>query len=67
VGTLAATAYNANPFRGKDDTVIRPEDIFPSLRAVAAESTGEQTIEEQIAILTAIMGCGPGKAVGRRQ
>jgi hypothetical protein len=59
-GTVAAAIYNGNGFRGKDSPVIQPSDFFPSLKAARREARA-QTLDEQIAVLTAIMGCGPDK------
>lgn len=59
-GSVAAAVYNANPFRSADAKTLTPVDFFPSLDS-APHETRPQTLEEQIAILTAVMGCGPGK------
>lgn len=60
-GTIAASIYNANPFRSSEAEPVSPLDFLPANDRRRFEP--EQTIEEQIAILTEIFGCGPGKEV----
>jgi hypothetical protein len=59
-GVVAAEIWNANPFGSADRKAISALDFVPDL----APKRGElpQTLDQQIKILTAVMGCGPGKA-----
>ncbi len=56
-GTVAAAIYNANPFRGKDSDPISAFDFFPGAKPRART----QSVDEQIRVLTSVMGVGPGK------
>jgi hypothetical protein len=56
-GTITAAIYNV--YRDSKTPTLSAFDIFPDLEAARRKSTGEQTIEEQIEILTDIFGCGP--------
>lgn len=60
-GVVAAAFYNANPFRGKDSPTISPADFVPDYKRLR-EAEQPQSLEEQIAILTKVMGCGPDQA-----
>jgi hypothetical protein len=53
-GQITAAIYNVVSSRSEPFT---PADIFPELK----EASGEQSIEEQIQVLTEVMGCGPGR------
>ncbi|HLZ07508.1 MAG TPA: hypothetical protein VKT80_02900 [Chloroflexota bacterium] len=57
-GTIAAAVYNANPFRGENAKVIDPLDFVPDWKK--RKTPEVQSAEEQIRILTKIMGSGPG-------
>lgn len=59
--TVAAAVYNANPFREKGSDPVDPVDFVPAYRRRREEARRPQTLDEQIAVLTAVMGCGPGK------
>lgn len=56
-GLISATFFNANPFRGKDSKHITPDMFFPM---PGAKSVRQQSEDEMVAVLTAVMGCGPG-------
>jgi hypothetical protein len=56
-GLVAAAIYNANPFRDSKAKPVSPLDFLPPAERRAIERP--QSIEEQIEILTAVMGCGP--------
>jgi hypothetical protein len=60
-GIVAAAMYNANPFREKGSAAANPLDFVPDYRE-KSKQVG-QTLEEQIAILTKVMGSGPGLGV----
>jgi hypothetical protein len=56
---MTAAVYNV--VRGSNSPALTPFDIFPDLkRAPAAQPARDpQSLDEQIAVLTAVMGCGP--------
>jgi hypothetical protein len=56
-GMISATVVNANPFRRENARHLTPFDFFPG----PVKRTPQQSVEEQIAILTKVMGVGPGK------
>ena len=58
-GIVAAAICNA--FRGQDSKPVSPIDFVPDYKEKAQRP--QQTLEEQIAILTKIMGTGPGRRV----
>ncbi len=58
-GTVAAAVYNAAPFRERGARLVEPMDFVP--KRPTEEKTDEQSLDEQISILTAVMGCGPTK------
>jgi hypothetical protein len=60
-GIVAAAVYNANPFRKAGAKMANPGDFAPERKRLREEPGEAQTEEQQIAILTAIFGCGPGK------
>jgi hypothetical protein len=57
-GTVAAAVYNAAPFRDRTAKLVDPMDFVPKKHQAKQR---EQTLEEQIAVLSAVMGCGPDK------
>jgi hypothetical protein len=57
---IAATVINSNPFRGANSKPVTPLDFLPPDRDARPH---EQTLDEQIALLTAVFGCGPGKPI----
>lgn len=59
-GVVAAEIWNANPYRGENAKYISPLDFVPDSTRLAAKAK-PQTLAEQIAVLTQIFGCGPGK------
>jgi hypothetical protein len=61
-GIVAAAIYNANPFRDSKAKAVSPLDFLAPAERRAFERP--QTIDEQIEVLTAVMGCGPGKPNG---
>jgi len=56
-GIVAASIYNANPFRGQGAKAVDPLDFVPGYQ----KQTRQQTVAEQVQALTRIMGCGPKK------
>jgi hypothetical protein len=60
-GVIAAELWNTSPYRGENAEHVSPLDYVPDLTEKKKDKT-IQTIDQQIEILTAIMGCGPGKA-----
>jgi hypothetical protein len=61
-GVVAAELWNASPYRGADAKYISPLDFVPDRKLKKPDSSVDQSMQQQIEILTAIMGCGPGKA-----
>lgn len=59
-GTVAAAIFNAAPFVERKKWAS-PLDFVPELKPRKPVPQKQQTLDEQIAILTQIMGCGPGK------
>ena len=59
-GLVAAAIFNGSGFREKGSAPVDPIDFVPDYvkRRLASRP---QTVEQQIAILTSILGCGPGK------
>jgi hypothetical protein len=60
-GLVAAAIVNAAPFREKGSEPVDPIDFVPDYARRRREATKPQTVEQQIAILTSILGCGPTK------
>jgi pyruvate-formate lyase-activating enzyme len=60
-GTVAATIANYAPFLKEGTKPVSPLDFVPDYKKKLKEQEPKQTLEEQIQILTAVMGCGPGK------
>jgi hypothetical protein len=60
-GIVAAAIVNSNPYREKGARVIDPIEWVPDYKRRKKEAQREQTVEEQIAVLSAVLGCGPGK------
>jgi hypothetical protein len=60
-GVVAAELWNASPYRGADSKYVSPLDFVPD-RKLKKQDSFDQTMQQQIEVLTAIMGCGPGKA-----
>jgi hypothetical protein len=60
-GTIAATVANYAPFLEKGTKPVSPLDFVPDYKRKLKEQEPAQSLEEQIQILTAVMGCGPGK------
>lgn len=56
-GVVAAELYNTSPYRDKNAKWVSPFDFVPKDKKYQAP---EQTLAEQIRVLTAVMGCGPG-------
>lgn len=60
-GTVAAAVINAAPFVERKKWAS-PVDFVPDYRPQEKKREAQpQSIEEQIAVLTQVMGCGPGK------
>lgn len=57
---VAATIVNSNPYREKGSRTVSPLDFVPELKT-RFKPPRPQPLKDQIAILTAIFGCGPGK------
>jgi hypothetical protein len=57
---VAAAVYNANPFRAADSKPVSPLDFLPEAERRKLEPP--QWLDEQIATLTSIFGCGPSKS-----
>jgi len=55
-GIIAAAIYNASPFRGKDANLVSPLEFIPGEKPET-----RQTLQEQIAAVTAAFKCGPAK------
>jgi hypothetical protein len=60
-GVVAAELWNASPYRGDKAKYISPLDFVPDRKSKKKQDRISQTLDQQIEILTAIMGCGPGK------
>lgn len=60
-GVVAAELWNASPFGTADRKHVSALDFVPD-RATKKHDKSPQNLDQQIEILTAIMGCGPGKA-----
>lgn len=60
-GVIAATVANYAPFLKEGTKPLSPLDFVPAYKEKLKPQQSQQTIEEQIDILTAVMGCGPGK------
>lgn len=58
-GIVAASIYNANPFRGKDAQAVDPREFIPGYKS--PKDVMVQDWKEQVRIFSSIMGCGPGK------
>jgi hypothetical protein len=59
-GITAAAIYNAAPFGAPDRKPASPLDFVPDLPRPPVAGIS-QTLDDQIKILTAVMGCGPDK------
>jgi len=55
-GLVAASVYNANPFREKNSKEVSPLDFMPGERPIK-----RQTVQEAVAAMTRAFGCGPKK------
>lgn len=55
-GVVAAELWNSSPYRDKDARRVSPLDFVPKEK----QSERAQSLDEQIKILTKVMGCGPG-------
>jgi hypothetical protein len=62
-GIIAASIFNANPFRGKDARPVDPLDFVPGGKPAEPRA---QTAQEQARVLTEIFGCGPEWAQSRK-
>lgn len=60
-GVVAATVANYAPFLKEGTPPVSPLDFVPDYKRRLRAQQREQTLEEQIEILTAVMGCGPGR------
>ena len=55
-GLVAASVYNANPYRDRAAKAVSPVDFMPGERVAKP-----QTLKDVVAAMTRAFGCGPGR------